>query len=71
MTLCISAQQHVWDFSKLFLLARKRPEKRKHLAGFGMEYGALERIRTSHLCLRRAIAIIPRSFISKLRFDNA
>ena len=41
MILCVSAQQHVWDYSKLFLLAKKRPEKRKHSAGFGMEYGAL------------------------------
>ncbi len=26
MILCVSAQQHVWYYSKLFLLARKRLE---------------------------------------------
>ena len=30
--------------------------------------GALERIRTSDLCLWRAIQAVPRSFIGKLRF---
>ena len=41
MTLCVSAKQHVGDCSKLFLLARKRLEKREHSKGFGMGYGVL------------------------------